>query len=84
MKARILFGLYLLLTLAGCSRLTMENYGKIAFGMPYDEVVRLIGKPERCDDAMGVRSCVWGDESGSVQVNFVGEKVVLFSSSNLK
>lgn len=84
MKARTLFGLTLLLALLGCNRLTMENYGKISMGMPYDEVVGLIGKPEKCDDAMGLRSCTWGDETRSVTVNFVGDKVMLFSSNNLK
>jgi len=33
----------LMLTMSGCSKLTLENYNKIAMGMPYDEVVRLIG-----------------------------------------
>jgi len=42
----------LMLTMSGCSKLTLENYNKIAMGMPYDEVVRLIGPPDRCDDVM--------------------------------
>lgn len=84
MTARTLLGLTLLLALLGCSKLTMENYGRISMGMPYDEVVGLIGKPTKCDDAMGLRTCTWGDETRSVHVNFVGDKVVLFSSSNLK
>lgn len=74
----------LLLTLSGCSKLTLKNYDKIAMGMPYDEVVRLIGPPDRCDDVMGVRSCRWGDENRSIQVNFLAGQVLLFSSSNLK
>jgi hypothetical protein len=84
MKTRTLLGLALLLALLGCSKLTMDNYNKITVGMSYDEVVKLIGKPDKCDDAMGLRTCTWGDESRSVHVNFVGDKVLLFSSSNLK
>jgi hypothetical protein len=52
--------------------------------MPYDEVVKLIGPPDRCDDVMGVRSCQRGDEEHSVHVNFLAGQVLLFSSSNLK
>jgi hypothetical protein len=84
MKIRILMALSLALALLGCSRVTLENYNKIAVGMPYDEVVQAIGKPDKCDDALGFRSCAWGDESGSVHVQFAGGKVLLFSSSNLK
>jgi hypothetical protein len=41
-------------------------------------VTTLIGKPDACDDVMGVRNCVWGDEKRSVQVGFVADKVLLF------
>lgn len=84
MKTRILIALPLFLTLLGCSRLTQENYNRIAVGMPYDEVVQLIGKPDQCDDIMGLRSCNWGDESRSVHVSFVDEKVLVFASKNMK
>lgn len=70
--------------LLGCSKLTLENYQQIRIGMSYDEVVALIGKPARCDDLMGLRSCTWGDASGGAQVSFAGGKVILFSSTNLK
>ena len=84
MKIRTVLMLGLLLTMLGCSKLTLENYNKITMGMEYDEVTRLIGPPDKCDDVMGVRSCTWGDEKRSIQVNFLGGKVLLFSSSNLK
>lgn len=73
----------LMLALLGCSRLTLENYSKIEAGMSYDEVTQLIGEPVKCDDVMGVRSCSWGDEKRSASVTFAGDKVLLFSSSNL-
>ena len=84
MKIRTLVTLGLLLTLLGCSRITLENYGKISVGMRYDEVTHLLGKPDQCDDVMGIRNCKWGDEKRSVTVSFVAGKVLLFSSSNLR
>jgi hypothetical protein len=52
--------------------------------MSYDEVTQLIGSPATCDDVMGVRNCLWGDEKRSINISFVGSKVLLFSSSNLQ
>lgn len=84
MKVKSLLGAALLLLMLGCSPLTQENYNKITVGMSYDQVTALIGKPDTCDDVMGVRNCVWGDEKRSVQVGFVADKVLLFSANNLK
>jgi len=83
MKIRNLVAMSLLLVLLGCSRLSLENYNKITVGMPYDDVIQLIGKPDQCDDVMGVRNCKWGNDKRSVTVSFVANKVLLFSSSNL-
>ena len=84
MNIRTVLTMGLLLAMLGCSKLTLENYSKIETGMTYDEVTALIGAPEQCDDVLGVRNCKWGDEKRSVGVSFVGGKVVLFTSSNLK
>jgi hypothetical protein len=84
MKTKTILLTGLLLVLLGCSKLTLENYSKIEVGMSYDEVTRLIGAPDKCDDVMGLRSCTWGDEKRSVSVSFAAGKVLLFSSSNLK
>lgn len=84
MKITTVLLLGLGLALSGCSKLTLENYNKITVGMPYDDVTRLIGSPDQCDDVMGVRSCRWGDEKRAIHVNFVAGQVLLFSSSNLK
>ncbi|NCS65553.1 MAG: hypothetical protein COS39_07160 [Hydrogenophilales bacterium CG03_land_8_20_14_0_80_62_28] len=84
MKIQTLIGIILLTTLLGCSKLTVQNYSKITVGMPYDEVVKLIGAPDKCDDLMGLRSCNWGDDKQSVAVSFAGDKALLFSSKNLK
>jgi hypothetical protein len=84
MNPRTLLGLSLLLILLGCTKLTMENYDKIAVGMTYDQVVKLIGQPDKCDDVMGMRTCTWGDKKRSVHVSFAGDQVLLYSSNNLK
>jgi len=84
MKVKSLVGAALLLLVLGCSPLTQENYNKITVGMSHDQVTALIGKPDTCDDVMGVRNCVWADEKRSVQVGFVADKVLLFSANNLK
>ncbi|WP_324778990.1 hypothetical protein [Thiobacillus sedimenti] len=84
MNLRTTLLLGLLLALIGCSKLTLEHYNQISVGMSYDDVTRLIGPPDRCDDVMGVRSCDWRDGERSVHVNFLGGQVLLFSSSNLK
>lgn len=84
MKIQTVVVLGLLLAMLGCSKLTLENYGKITVGMPYDKVVQLIGPPGQCDDVMGLRNCTWGDDKRSVHVNFLAGQVLLFSSSNLK
>ena len=84
MKApRIFLLLGLALLLAGCNRLTMENYGKIKSGMSYDEVTAIIGAPTKCSEALGIRICTWGDDTHSINVNFVADKVVLSAADNL-
>ena len=84
MNVKTVMSMGLLLVLLGCSKLTLENYNKVNAGMSYEEVTGLIGKPEKCDDLMGLRNCAWGDDKRSVHVSFIGGKVVLFSSHNLK
>lgn len=84
MTIRSILTLVLVWGLLGCSPLTLDNYNKITMGMTYDDVTRLIGAPEHCDDVMGIRSCQWGDEKRGVNVNFVAGQVLLFSSHNLQ
>lgn len=84
MKIRTVLVMGLILAVLGCSKVTLENYNKLSVGMGYEDVTQLLGSPERCDDMMGVRACQWGDEQRAIHVNFVGGKVLLFSSSNLQ
>jgi hypothetical protein len=66
------------------SQLSLENYNKLKVGQSYDEVKQVIGDPARCDEMLGVRTCVWGDEQRGISVNFVAGKVMLLSARSLK
>lgn len=84
MKIRLLVFILILIIIAGCSKLTMVNYDKLKVGMAYNEVVRIIGSPDKCSDVMGVRNCEWGNEKKSITVTFAGEKVLFFTGNGLK
>jgi len=83
MKIRLLVVTLILLIIAGCSKLTMENYDNLKIGMAYKEVVNTIGSPDKCSDVMGVRNCEWGDEKKSINVTFAGDKVLFFNGNGL-
>jgi len=72
------------LMLAACSRVTADNYAKIKLGMSFDEVKAVLGGPDRCSDVLGAKSCIWGDDTRYIRVNFIGEKVVIFTAENLR
>ena len=71
--------------LAACgSKISLENYGKLRTGQSYEEVKQILGDPARCDEVLGIRTCVWGDEQRGISVNFVAGQVMLLSAKNLK
>jgi hypothetical protein len=70
------------LTAAGCSKLTPENYAKVKVGMSYNEVTAILGGPDSCDDTAGFKSCRWGDDKRHVTVRFAGEKVIVHTAEN--
>jgi len=73
----------LCIALAGCSKITSENYAKLQTGMPYAEVTTILGSPQSCDDTLGFKSCTWGDDKSHVKAKFVADKLVLHSAENL-
>ena len=83
MKIRLVVVTLILLIIAGCSKLTMENYDKLKLGMAYNEVVNAIGSPGKCSDVMGVRNCEWGNEKKSIVVTFAGDKVLFYTGNGL-
>ena len=84
MKTRTIILLVLAVMLVGCSKLTMDNYARIKTGIEYREVVKLLGKPDSCSEALFVKSCIWGNEQKNITVNFLGDKVILSTSSNIR
>ena len=70
--------------LAACSKITAENYAKIKAGMSYKEVSGILGNPTSCDDAVGFKSCKWGDAKSHVTVRFAGDAVIMHSAENLR
>ena len=82
-----LFLLALLATLlftGGCSKLTKENYDKLEMGMEYSEVTALLGDPNNCTDSIGVKNCIWGNETKNIKVSFLSDKTLVFSSTGIK
>ncbi|MFC6440143.1 DUF3862 domain-containing protein [Bowmanella sp. JS7-9] len=74
----------LIMSLTGCSKLTVENYDKLKMGMTFEQVTDIIGKPDQCEARFGTNSCIWGErEKRFIQVNFIAEKAVLFEKQGL-
>lgn len=84
MNSRLLLALAFVFVTAACSRVTMENYQRLHSGMTYQEIKQILGQPKRCDEAIGLRNCVWGDEQRNITVNFIGDKAVVFASTNVR
>jgi len=80
----ILLLLSLAVMLAGCSKLTAENYARIKIGMEYSQVVGILGTPDSCSEALFVKSCLWGNDTRNITVNFVADKAMLSGSKNIK
>ena len=73
-----------LLLVACGSKVSLENYNKLEVGQSFDEVKQILGDPARCDEVIGVRTCVWGDDQRGISVNFAAGKVMLHAAKNLK
>ncbi len=71
-------------SLAACSKLDMTHYDRLKVGQSYDEVVGVIGKPDRCDEMLGLRKCQWGNDNRYVRVTFAGNTVLTLVAHNLK
>ena len=72
-----------LLFLSGCSKLTQENYEKLKLGMTYEEVADILGQPQECDSAIGMTHCRWESYGKYIIIQFIADKVVLFSAKGL-
>lgn len=70
--------------LAACSKVTAENYARLKAGMSYQEVSGILGNPTTCSDALGFKSCTWGDARSRVTVRFAGDALIMHSAENLR
>lgn len=75
--------LLLVILLVACSKVTNENYRKIQVGMEYPQIVQLLGEPARCDALLNAKTCTWGSKGKTIDIQFVADKVVFFSSRGL-
>jgi hypothetical protein len=74
----------LFMTALGCSKVSKENYDKLKVGMPYEEVVSIIGSPDGCSETFGTKTCLWGNEKRRIGVSFIASKAMAFSSKGLQ
>ena len=73
----------LTLALSGCDRVTTENYDKLEVGMPYDEVVTVLGEPTKCSAIVNTKSCRWGKEDKYIDAKIVGDSVIFLTAKGV-
>jgi hypothetical protein len=71
------------LLLTACNSLSVDNYDRLKVGMTYEQVSDVIGKTKSCNEQLGTRTCVWGDEARQIKVVFIANRATLFSHKGL-
>ena len=67
----------------GCSKITQENYNKLKIGMEYNEVLKILGKPDHCESVLSMKNCIWEESSKSITIGIIADKVVFLSSHGI-
>jgi hypothetical protein len=75
----------------GCSKVSQANYDKISNGMTISEVKAILGEPNDSGSVEGgigdvtasATKMVWGNDSKSITVTFVNDKVTAKSAQGL-
>jgi len=80
----VMLALTLSLATVACDNLSQENYSKIKVGMSLQEVEKLLGSSPTCDSAVGMKNCTWGTAEKHIKVQFVADKVAMYSAKGLK
>ncbi len=62
--------------LLGCSKINQENYSNLKTGMEYNEVLKILGKPDNCESILNMKNCIWEESSKSITIQIVADKVV--------
>lgn len=73
----------LCLTLTACDRITAQNYDKLEVGMPYDEVVSVLGEPTECSAVVNTKSCRWGKGDKYIDAKVVGDSVIFLTAKGV-
>ncbi len=73
----------LCLALTGCDRVTTANYDKLEVGMPYEEVVAILGEPTECSAVVNTKSCRWGKDDKYIDAKIVGESVIFLTAKGV-
>ncbi len=73
----------MLITLLACSKVSLDNFKKIEIGMEYNNIVALLGEPDKCDMVLNAKSCLWVDGDKKIDIKFFADNVVLYSSTGL-
>ena len=71
------------LSLAACSKVSLENYEKIEVGMDKAEVEAILGSANNCVEKTLHTNCVWGDESKNIEITLVSDKVTIYSKHGI-
>jgi hypothetical protein len=79
MKVLPVIVLIICLTVGCSTKVTQENYAKLYVGMTYGEVIEIFGPADSCDAVLTAKHCVWKDGNKQIAIQFLGEKVILFS-----
>ncbi len=67
--------------LAGCSRVTTENYAKVEVGMPRTEVYGILGRPDEVSGGalgpLSISNETWKGRNQTINITFGGDHVAL-------
>lgn len=79
-KSILLCLLAAVLVVAGCSKLTPDNFAKVETGMTSAEVKKILGSPTNRKDSstLGITTATWTYKSGKTEAEliFVNDKLV--------
>ncbi|BBN81524.1 hypothetical protein PA25_15090 [Pseudoalteromonas sp. A25] len=73
-----------ILTLAGCSKVNLENYNKVKVGMDKTEIETILGAADNCEEKTLHTNCIWGNEDKHIKVTLVSDKVTLYTKQGLE
>jgi hypothetical protein len=76
--------LAVLALLGACSKLTQDNYNQVKAGMTYEEVTAILGSATHCDEAIGTKSCRWGDDEKNIKITFLADRATVFSNHGIQ